>query len=80
MSHSTDPLCANAHERLADQIIDNTIDLEPEYQRGAILAHAQLQPAADRIIYARHRLDGGEAIRLDRLDPEELLHPPCHIR
>jgi hypothetical protein len=71
---------------LTDQIIDNAIDLDPEYQRGKCLlveriagVVAGVVAGSDRAHSKRCCMAGRKAVWLDRFNLAQLLHSPDHL-
>lgn len=75
-THASCPLWALTTSDL-DQIIDNSIDLDPEYQRGMFPSRtndSRIYP-----LFARYRMVRREADRSHRFNPPQLLHATNHF-
>ena len=64
---------------LTDQIIDNAIDLDPEYQRGECLLVERIMAGSDRAHSKRCRMAGRKAVWADRFNTAQLLHTPDNL-
>lgn len=60
---------------LTDQIIENAVDLDPEYQRGMLPLVEQIVSVTwDLKLHKRRRMAGRKAVWTDRFDIAQLLH------